>query len=397
MSPISATFTDKFLEKIGKVDRQRVERFLEDVVRERNFFESIFEELSEGIVVTDAEGRVILINREARGMLGLRGGAKVLGQPLIDLVRDEGLLQVLLGSAATRLDHWEVEIEHPARRDLLLTLLLMRDSDTGEVKARVLILADVTEHRRREREQARAERLASLAVLTAGVAHEIKNPLNSLRIHGQLLQQSLADAHWPSEIQAERSRRSAGIILEEIQRLARIVEQFMQAVRPVAPNLTQHNLNVILRRVLEALAPQQHDPELHLELDLDPQLPDVWVDDQQMAQVFVNLIRNALESFDKPVRLLRISSRTVDSTAEVTVADNGGGIASENLERIYQPYFTTKFGGTGLGLMVVHRIVGEHGGRIVIKSREHEGTEVTVQLPLAKRPPRLLEQQEAER
>lgn len=390
MSPISATFTDKFLAKIGKVDRRQVERFLQAVARERNFFEGIFEELAEGIIITDPEGRILLINRVARQMLGVRPRRRVLERPFLTVIRDEALRELLEANAERPLDHRPVTIDWPQPRDLLVTLLPMRDSETGDIRARVLILGDVTEHRRREREQARAERLSSLAVLTAGVAHEIKNPLNSLRIHGQLLQQAVREAQWPSELQAERSRRSVEIILEETQRLARIVEQFMQTVRPVAPNLGRHSLNAIIRRVVESLAPQAEDPNLELEMDLDPDLPEAMVDDQQIAQALVNLIRNALESFDKPTHRLRLSTRAADNMAEVTVADNGCGIARADLERIYQPYYTTKFGGTGLGLMVVHRIVGEHGGRIVIKSREGEGTEATLILPLAPRPPRLL-------
>ncbi len=396
MSPTSANFTEKVLSKLGKIDRPRVERFVRGVVRERDFQEAIFEALAEGVIVTEPDGRVVMINRLAREMIGATRRVKVIGRPLDGLIRDGALRDLLSAWDGERVSPQEISIETPDPRDLIVTLRSVRDRDTGEVTARVMILADVTELRRRQREDARTERLSSLALLTAGVAHEIKNPLNALRIHGQLLQQAIDEAQWPSEVQGERSRRSAEIILEETQRLARTVEQFMQAVRPVEINRTRHSANVILRRVLEAVAPHECDPPVEVDLHLAPDLPDVWVDDQQMAQVFLNLIRNAIDSLDKPTRRLTLTTRAVDKTLEVTIADNGCGIAREDLDRIYQPYFTTKFNGTGLGLMVVHRIIGDHGGRLVIKSREGEGTEVTILLPLAKRAPRLLTQSENE-
>lgn len=396
MSPLSTTFTEKVLSKIDKLDRSRVERFVRDVVRERNFYQVIFDELGEGIVVTDPDGRVLMLNRHARLMLHLGAKQRVLGRPLLEVVRDDELRTLLANWRGERIEQRSIFLDPPAPQETLLTLLSVDESVSEEPLARVMILTDVTEHRRREREQARAERLSSLALLTAGVAHEIKNPLNSLRIHTQLLSQAIALREDGGDEQSRRNIRSAEIIVEETERLAKIVEQFMQAVRPVEPNLRRHNLNVILRRVMESLASGDIDPDLSVEWDLDTELPDIWVDDTQMAQVFQNLIRNACESFDKPMHNLRLSTRVEEKTALVTIADNGCGISREDLERIYQPYFTTKFNGTGLGLMVVHRIVAEHGGRIIFQSRECEGTEVTLIFPLDRRPPRLLTQEKTD-
>ena len=217
MSPLSTNFAEKVLSKIGKLDRRRVERFVRGVVSERNFFEVIFEAMGEGVVVTGPDGSVLMINPTARALLGLRRRARARGRPLLDLIRDATLREVLSRWSGERVDQAEVLLEQPQARDLLMTLRSVRD-DTGEASANVLILADVTEHHQREREQTRAEHLSSLAVLTAGVAHEIKNPLNSLRIHGQLLSQALADASWECETRAERAGRSADIILAALRR-----------------------------------------------------------------------------------------------------------------------------------------------------------------------------------
>jgi PAS domain S-box-containing protein len=393
MSPLSNKFTEKVLARIGKLDPQRVERFVRGVVRERNFFEDIFDVMVEGVVVTDPDGRVLMINRMARRQIGIRLRARVLGRPLLDLVDDSALRHMLSGWDGRRVDQREMMLEIPEHCDLLVTLRSVRD-EVGEPAARVMILTDVTEHHRREREQARAEHLSGLAVLTAGVAHEIKNPLNSLRIHGQLLSQALSEAQWPSETQAERAARSAEIILEETQRLSHVVDQFMQAVRPSRPNLMRHSLNVVLRRVLDVAALEERDVEVTL--DLDPQLPDVLMDDHQMGQALHNLILNAAESLGENDRRLTIETRAERDTVAVAIADTGCGIPRADLERIFQPYFTTKFNGTGLGLMVVHRIIGDHGGRLLIESVEGEGTKVTVALPAVERPARLLPAPERE-
>jgi PAS domain S-box-containing protein len=392
MSPLtSSSFTEKVLARLGKLDRGVVDRFVRGVVRERNFYEAIFESLAEGVIVTDANLEVLICNRAACEMLEVHTRERVLGQSLPDVLRGTALSDILDEWTDDQRTVLEVTLGEDRLSDIVVTLLVVRDPEArSEIAARVLILTDITEHRQSERERARSERLASLAVLTAGVAHEIKNPLNAIRIHGQLLQHALGDAAWENALQEERSRRSVDIILEETQRLSHIVEQFMQAVRPVEPNLQRRNINDILRMVIDTLAPQQEFPDLDLDLDLGADLPTVWVDEQQMVQVFVNLIRNAMDAFDKPTRRLRVATRTREDAVEATISDNGCGISRDDLERVCQPYFTTKFNGTGLGLMTVHRIVGDHGGRILFQSREGEGTDVTVQLPTAERKMRLL-------
>jgi signal transduction histidine kinase len=224
-------------------------------------------------------------------------------------------------------------------------------------------------------------------LLAAGVAHEIGNPLNSLHIHLQLMERKI------KKLRAAEDRRelqeSIKIAQAEINRLDSIVTQFLRAIRPSRPQLRPENINALIEETVRFFQPEIQDRDIVVETELRSDLPLLEVDRDQMKQVFYNAIKNSFEAM-KRRGILRIRTDRDDTHLKISFTDTGGGISAENLSRVFEPYFTTKSGGSGLGLLIVRRIIREHGGELAIESTEGKGVTLTVRLPLLERRVRML-------
>ncbi len=196
----------------------------------------------------------------------------------------------------------------------------------------------------------------------------------------------------PSELRSDIGEL-LDISKSEIQRLDSIVQHFLRAIRPSTPQFETHDLNEILEESVAFLRPEIRVRDIIVELDLDPTLPPVEVDRDQLKQAFYNVIKNAFEAM-KSGGILHIRSWQNELYVSVAFNDTGGGIAQNKMSKLFQPYFTTKSSGSGLGLLIVRRIVREHGGEIEIESNEGKGVRVTIHLPFGDKRIRLLQDQE---
>lgn len=410
MTRKSKTFDDRFLSKIGKIDRSHIREYLAQTLSQKQFLETLFEHLDEGIIVTDSGLRVIHSNGIARRMLQWPASKRYLGEALHTRC-PEGEMKDVLQEMAKRprlMEGRELPFGPKGDRRLVLKALPMEppEEEEGGEKPEpmwVFLLQDVTERYRSLEEQARAQRLASLALLTAGIAHEIKNPLNSLNIHAEILLKQGHAAEEGEGLDAKKVSRAASVILEETQRLTEIVNVFIQSARPQGPILEKHSINRVCEDIIRVLEPECEQSGVRLRAELDPDLPLILLDIHLMFQALRNLVRNALEAHqeamksgasregqDPPAIFLR--TRLAAGAVMIDVADNGPGIPEDKLDKIFEPYFSTKFDGTGLGLMVVYRVVTEHQGLIHVDSRPGVGTRFRITLPLTERPLRLLEE-----
>ncbi len=386
-------FIDKLIERIRRVQPEEVQNYLVRLAREKGFLERIFDALQEGVIVTDVTGKIQFINAAAAQLFGVEPD-EAFGRPLEEKLR--GLDWMTLRSNEVSVSR-DIEVFYPQHRFLnfyVSPLLLHKDGEDAYAKRQdlvgyAIILRDITEDRRMAQQTIESERLSALTLLAAGVAHEIGNPLNSLNIHLQLIERKLRKA--PSELRSDIGELLA-TAKSEIQRLDSIVHQFLRAIRPSTPQFETLDLNEILEESVAFLRPEIRDRDIIVELDLDPTLPRLLVDRDQMKQAFYNVIKNAFQAM-RAAGILHIRSWQSELYVSVSFNDTGGGISQDQMSKLFQPYFTTKSSGSGLGLLIVRRIVREHGGEIEIESNEGKGMRVTIHLPFGDKGIRLLQDQ----
>ncbi len=407
----TAGFEDKLLARLAKLDPDQVEGYLRRLLAEKQFLLSVFNHLDEGIIVTDGSLIIQFINRRARSVLGWPRDKDHLGEALDRHVAPDHPLREIIGSLRQDLreiEGHECSFGPNGDRILRLTVLPMRAERTGEEYGEeaedllIVLLRDVTEHQRRQSEQERASRLASMATLTSGIAHEIKNPLTSLNIHTQLLEAEVSQARREGRpLDRQTTERASQVIHEETDRMARIIEEFLQAARPTSPNLEARDLRPVIESARRIHAPQCEQLGVEFSVRIDPELPSAMVDNHLILQALRNLLNNGLDALKERIEqsrelgevfhpVLKLEAELSGDSIRLSVSDNGPGIAEDVREKILEPYFTTKFGGTGLGLMVVYRIVAEHRGVLDVETDPGQWTCFSIALPLHQRPVRLL-------
>jgi signal transduction histidine kinase len=225
-----------------------------------------------------------------------------------------------------------------------------------------------------------SQKLAALGRLTSGVTHEVKNPLNAMRIHLELLRARLAQAGPPAPPEIAEN---LDVIAHEIQRLDRVVQGFLRFVRPQDLRLAPVDVNAVLADVARLARPEAARAGVEIVLDPGRGLPRVTADAELIAQASANLVSNAIQAMPGGGTLVIASRRAAPGGVEIRVADQGVGIPPENLEKIFRLYYTTKAGGSGIGLAMVYRIVQMHDGRVDVESTVGKGTSVMLTLPAA--------------
>ena len=380
-------FLDKLIERLGRLDPESLQTHFLRLAQERGLLETIFQSIQEGVLVLDGEGRLTFGNRAAEKLLGFSMESAE-GRPVSRYLREINWERVLKLDATewSKLISREIEITYPEHRYVNFYVVPLEESE-GRERGAVVILRDVTQDREQEASLLETERMNAVKLLAAGVAHEIGNPLNALNIHLQLLSREVGAL-------AEGPRENLGELIDvarnEVSRLDLIITQFLRAIRPTQPKLEPSRLEVLLEEALSLLKQEVQDRNILIEINRPKSLPTVKVDRDQIKQAFFNLIRNAFQAMPDGGRL-EITVSNSDKFMGVAFEDTGTGIRAEDFGRIFEPYHTSKAGGSGLGLMVVQRIVQDHGGQMEVISKPGEGTRFTILLPRAERGVRLLE------
>ncbi len=385
------TSLDRVLGRLDTLDSVNLTNLVQRLAREHGLFEDIFNTLQEGILVISENGEIEYANLSAHRLIGLKTD-DLTGSVLWRLV--PGLrpsLETLFDDAAQDLPvvAREIELSYPESRVVRLYMVPFKGESSDSARRFAVILSDITREKQSTEDRIESERTSSILLLAAGVAHELGNPLNSLTIHLQLIERKLKTPKAPKGKAATSLADSIRVCQAEVSRLDGIITNFLDAIRPRPPDLAETNLAEVLDEVLRFQQRELEDRGITVEAETSSDFPAVMADRNQIKQVFFNLTKNAMEAMS-PGGKLRIRARSDDDNVYLLFGDTGTGIKQEDLGKLFQPYHTTKTGGHGLGLMIVQRILREHGGQVGIESKEGVGTLVTLQFPQKNRRVKML-------
>ncbi|MGM0431809.1 MAG: two-component system sensor histidine kinase NtrB [Spirochaetota bacterium] len=370
-------FIRKAIQKIPKLPHDQITKLIYLLADENELLTLVLDSMEEGIIVSDLDHRIQLINKASKRLLPMHSEtderivwAVIYDQDIADY------LELHLRKGDKILD----EEFHLQKGSTVLTLSITVLPFVREKKidGNILILRDITEKKKREARFRRAENLASLTTLAASVAHEIKNPLASMGIYIQLMQKELERENCIGE---ESASEYLDIIQEEIERLNGIVVDFLFAVRPMDTHMRPEDVNDLMQELVDFVHYELEQHSISYTVEHNNELPKISMDKKYMKQALLNIIKNAIAAMPDCGKLT-LSASSDGEMAHIHITDNGVGISEENMAKIFEPYFTTKDFGSGLGLTVVYKVIREHGGEISLDSQEGKGTTFTVSLPL---------------
>ena len=360
------------MNRIGELDKVNLQNFIQMISREHKFLSSLFDSLQEAVLVISPAHTTLYHNAAAKEFLGLPENVsslpveKLLPGLNIDLLLSDS------GIGSRKSMRQELELTYPEHRIVQLYALPTNRDDAPYA----LILNDITATMEQAASTAESERSKAVSMLAAEVAHEIGNPLNSLYLHLQFLQRLLKrpDPDLTDAAQEVDEARS------EVERLDAIINQFLHALRPGKPVFEPLDLKSLVLDSLNFMRQEITERKIQIEFYWGENVPQINGDANQMKQAFYNLVRNAMQAMPSGGKLT-IRCSADDAFVMLSVSDSGCGINPENMQKIFKPFFTTKDSGTGLGLMIVERIVREHGGSLAVDSKENNGTTFTISLP----------------
>jgi PAS domain S-box-containing protein len=366
-----------------------------EVQNAKIYNETLLQNLTTGVIAADADGRITVFNKEAEQITDLPSHDVVdhsisgLPPPLSAAMRDT------LQSGEVQ-EHREIVLRSGEKAVVVRASSSLFHAQNGEMLGALMVLTDITALKRLEQQIRRSDRLASLGTLSAGMAHEIKNPLVSIKTFTQLLPERYQDSDFRETF--------SNLIGHEIDRIDSLVNQLLRFARPAKPLLRPMHVHDILEKSLMLVGHRLYQKEIKLSRSWNADVDTIRADADQLEQVFLNFFLNAMDAMKQggeltvstEIRSAADLIAPVDASVaassngaghevlRITVRDDGEGIRSEDIPHVFDPFFTTKDYGTGLGLSVVHGIVQEHGGQIEVESELAKGTAFHILLPLVR-------------
>jgi two-component system sensor histidine kinase HydH len=336
----------------------------------KNYISRVVDSMPNGLISLDKNGIVKTINKNAASLLALDDN-KVEGSTLADLMPNCNTENVL----TPQLDIYNEQINCKLNNGQFvpITITSSRLKDENEnIIGTVIILSDLREVKFLEKKIKRSERLASLGQMAAGIAHEIRNPLSSIKGFAQYFRNKFK--------QESEDWKYASVLIKEVNRLNRVIQDLLNFAKPQKPNFVQHNIEQLIEHTLNLIQPDVQEKKIYVVKKFDNNLPQLWLDGDLITQALLNIFLNASEAMENGGQLT-IKAESKDKIIEIDITDTGKGIPPDNLSHIFDPFFTLKKGGTGLGLAIVYRIIENHDGEIEVLSEPGKGTTFNIKLP----------------
>lgn len=386
-------FVKRVTSKVSKLTPDQIQQLLDSLNEESEVLDAVFESLSVGLIICDSHWQPLLINKMAFSCIPL-AAQNPAGTLVWELVEDEAVADFLKTNGDTQKKYISEEftLATPGGSARFVNIAILPLVRAKKLSGYIVQIDDVTEKRNQETLIRRMENLASLTNLAASVAHEIKNPLGAISIHIQLIQKSLKKARksggkLPDEKYAEKYLETVN---EEIDRLNQIIVDFLFAVRPVHAQLEAADPSALLDSFTDFIQAELKEKHISLKTEYIEKAPHIMLDPKLFRQVLNNLVQNSIAAMPTG-GMLWLNTAVKGERFVLSIADTGTGMDEQTVARIFEPYFTTKAQGTGLGLTMVYKIIKEFGGDISVKSFPGEGTVFTLSFPIPQKEKRLLE------
>lgn len=404
-------YVERVIDMLPKLSSEEVKRVLMEVVSENSMLDSLIESFSTGLILVDKKWRILQLNKAARRILRISPDEEKYEDELLFNVIEENeeISEWLKNIADTHKTNVREEFSSSSSSDgsvRFLAVSVFSFVQKTEISGSIVKIEDITQQKAKAVLDRRLENMEGLTNLAAGMAHEIKNPLGAISIHIQLVQKAISKKRGGDGTLPDKKflEEHLDIVNDEIEKLNDLVMDFLFAVRPVNAKLTLSDPEEILSSICDFVSPEFNKSHVLLKMELLKEKKRIMIDEKLFRQVIINIAQNAFyavkakfpgcteentNSQEMP-GIVIFKTTIIEDNFVISISDNGIGMDSETVGRIFEPYFTTKANGTGLGMTMSYKIIKEFGGDIQVKSEKGTGSVFFISLPVPQTETKLL-------
>ena len=387
-------FMSRALRKLPRMNDSQLRSLIQLIADDYALFDAMMDSLTNGVIILDSNHTIIKTNRAASRILGIplsESPDRPLWASISDTKLADFIHTVIQNEEACTAEEFVIVADEENQYIEISVLPLVKEK---RVRGTIITVEDITQRKHEEINNRRLENLASLTNLAAAVAHEIKNPLAAISIHVQLLRKNFKACNLAINTKAQKH---LDVVEEEIERLNKIVVDFLFAVRPLQCEFVPVNVNELIKSLFATFQEEFSAAKISILPQLDNELPVIQADERFLRQALMNILTNAKAAMMPAGGELGITTRFDQERVYIIITDTGKGIPPDILHKIFEPYFTTKPDGSGLGLTMTYKVIKEHGGDIQVHSDIGKGTRFTLILPITRsEKPLLLEARTAQ-
>ena len=395
-------YVKRVTQKAEKLSKEQLLSLLETMVDENESLYSVLESLSTGLLIIDNNFKLLRSNTIVESWLPFSERVEDIqgtDTPVWEYIEDEDIAAFLKKCKENNITNSseDFSIVTSGGSVRFLTITISPLVNDGELNGKVILVRDITEKRNQDVLLHRMENLANLTNLAAGMAHEIKNPLGAISIHIQLIQKALEKARENEDkLPAKKFVEDhIDVVNEEIEHLNKLVMDFLLAVRPIKAQLELKDPDKLISGLIDFIKPEFNKAAIKVEFRQSESNKKIMLDEKLFRDVIMNISQNALAALKTKFQgeeggQFTISDKVEGNKYILTIADNGCGMSEETLAKIFEPYYTTKANGTGLGMTMVYKIIKEFSGEIFVNSKEGEGTAFVISFPIPQKDAKLI-------